>query len=114
MTRSACGVAFDVLQAPARENMTMSTRKADTILPSGLTDSRAWQAVEERDARFDGHLICAVITTGIYCRPSCHSRQPLRRNVRFFASAVQAQQAGFRACKRCHPDAVVSQQSQPW
>jgi len=62
------------------------------------------RAVQSRDARFDGWFFCAVVTTGIYCRPSCPAR-PLRKNLRFFPSAAAAQQAGFRACKRCRPDA---------
>jgi AraC family transcriptional regulator, regulatory protein of adaptative response / DNA-3-methyladenine glycosylase II len=62
------------------------------------------RAVQSRDARFDGWFFCAVVTTGIYCRPSCPAR-PLRKNVRFFPSAAAAQGAGFRACKRCRPDA---------
>lgn len=62
------------------------------------------RATQSRDARFDGWFICAVVTTGIYCRPSCPAR-PHRKNLRFYPSAAAAQQAGFRACKRCRPDA---------
>jgi len=62
------------------------------------------RAIRSRDARFDGWFFCAVVTTGIYCRPSCPAR-PHRKNVRFYPSAAAAQQAGFRACKRCRPDA---------
>ncbi len=58
------------------------------------------------DARFDGWFFCGVKTTGIYCRPSCPARTPKRENVRFFATAAAAQGAGFRACKRCRPDAT--------
>jgi AraC family transcriptional regulator, regulatory protein of adaptative response / DNA-3-methyladenine glycosylase II len=67
---------------------------------------RFWQAVEASDPRFDGWVFCGVRTTGIYCRPSCPARTPKRENVRFFASAAAAQGAGFRACKRCRPDAT--------
>ncbi len=67
---------------------------------------RFWQAVEAEDPRFDGWVFCAVKTTGIYCRPSCPARTPKRENVRFFATAAAAQGAGFRACKRCRPDAT--------
>lgn len=68
-------------------------------------DTEACQrAIESSDARFDGWFFCAVVTTGIYCRPSCPAR-PHRKNVRFYPSAAAAQQAGFRACKRCRPDA---------
>lgn len=58
-----------------------------------------------RDRRFDGRFITAVHTTGIYCRPSCPARTPARGNVSFYATAAAAQGAGFRACKRCLPDA---------
>ncbi|CAL9623587.1 putative bifunctional transcriptional activator_DNA repair enzyme AlkA [Streptomyces sp. enrichment culture] len=68
-------------------------------------DSR-YEAVRSRDARFDGAFFFAVRTTGIYCRPSCPAVTPNRRNVRFFATAAAAQGAGFRACRRCRPDAV--------
>jgi len=67
---------------------------------------RLWQAIEAADPRFDGWVFCGVQTTGIYCRPSCPARTPKRANVRFFASAAAAQAAGFRACKRCRPDAT--------
>src|SRR5450631_3256712 len=67
---------------------------------------RVWRAIEARDPRFDGWVFCGVETTGIYCRPSCPARTPKRENVRLFASAAAAQSAGFRACKRCRPDAT--------
>lgn len=67
---------------------------------------RFWHAIEAADPRFDGWVFCGVKTTGIYCRPSCPARTPKRENVRFFASAAAAQAAGFRACKRCRPDAT--------
>jgi AraC family transcriptional regulator, regulatory protein of adaptative response / DNA-3-methyladenine glycosylase II len=68
-------------------------------------DSEACErATRSRDVRFDGWFFCAVVTTGIYCRPSCPAR-PHRENLRFYPSAAAAQQAGFRACKRCRPDA---------
>ncbi len=63
------------------------------------------RAVDARDARFDGWFITAVLTTGIYCRPSCPVAPPKRSNIRFYPSAAAAQQDGFRACKRCRPDA---------
>ncbi|MCI4675055.1 DNA-3-methyladenine glycosylase 2 family protein [Candidatus Mycolicibacterium alkanivorans] len=66
---------------------------------------RCYRAVQSRDSRFDGWFVTAVLTTGIYCRPSCPVRLPLARNVRFYPSAAAAQRAGFRACKRCRPDA---------
>lgn len=70
------------------------------------TDAAKWRAVCARDAAHDGHFVFAVRTTGIYCRPSCGARRPNRENVRFFADAVAAQRGGFRACKRCRPEAL--------
>jgi AraC family transcriptional regulator of adaptative response / DNA-3-methyladenine glycosylase II len=71
-----------------------------------LDFERCYRAVESRDARFDGWFITAVTTTGIYCRPSCPTPvRPKRQNVRFYPTAAAAQLAGFRACKRCRPDA---------
>jgi AraC family transcriptional regulator of adaptative response / DNA-3-methyladenine glycosylase II len=69
-------------------------------------DDHRYRAVQSRDPRFDGWFFTAVTSTGIYCRPSCPARTPDRRNVRFFPSAAAAQRAGFRACKRCRPDAT--------
>lgn len=69
-------------------------------------DDVRYEAVRSRDARFDGAFFFAVETTGIYCRPSCPAVTPKRRNVRFFATAAAAQGSGFRACRRCRPDAV--------
>src|SRR5215203_4096900 len=65
-----------------------------------------YRAVRGRDVRFDGWFYVAVTSTGIFCRPSCPAVTPRRSNVRFFATAAAAQYAGFRACKRCRPDAV--------
>ena len=69
-------------------------------------DDTCYRAVQSRDARFDGWFYTAVRTTGIYCRPSCPAITPHRRNVTFHPSAAAAQRAGFRACKRCRPDAA--------
>ena len=66
---------------------------------------RCVRAVQSKDARFDGWFFTAVLTTGIYCRPSCPVVPPKPENMRFYPSAAAAQQAGFRACKRCRPDA---------
>jgi AraC family transcriptional regulator, regulatory protein of adaptative response / DNA-3-methyladenine glycosylase II len=65
-----------------------------------------YRAVRGRDVRFDGWFYVAVTSTGIYCRPSCPAATPKRSNVRFYPTAAAAQYAGFRACKRCRPDAV--------
>jgi AraC family transcriptional regulator, regulatory protein of adaptative response / DNA-3-methyladenine glycosylase II len=66
---------------------------------------RCYRAVQSKDARFDGWFVTAVLTTGIYCRPSCPVRPPFAKNVDFYPTAAAAQGAGFRACKRCRPDA---------
>jgi AraC family transcriptional regulator of adaptative response / DNA-3-methyladenine glycosylase II len=66
---------------------------------------RCVRAVQSKDARFDGWFFTAALTTGIYCRPSCPAMPPRPENMRFYPSAAAAQQAGFRACKRCRPDA---------
>jgi AraC family transcriptional regulator of adaptative response/methylated-DNA-[protein]-cysteine methyltransferase len=68
-----------------------------------LTDDERWQAVVERDRARDGAFLYGVVTTGVFCRPSCPSRRPNRGNVRFFTSAAEAEAAGLRACKRCDP-----------
>lgn len=71
-----------------------------------MTEDSRYEAVRSRDARFDGVFFLGVTTTGIYCRPSCPAVTPKRENVRFYPSAAGAQGAGFRACRRCRPDAV--------
>lgn len=72
----------------------------------GADDDVRYRAVQARDARFDGWFFVAVTSTGIYCRPSCPSVMPGRPRVRFYPTAAAAQRAGFRACKRCRPDAA--------
>ncbi|ABL82803.1 MULTISPECIES: AlkA N-terminal domain-containing protein [unclassified Nocardioides] len=71
-----------------------------------LDRESCYRAVKSRDRRFDGVFYTAVRTTGIYCRPSCPARTPAYQNVTFHPSAASAQAAGFRACKRCLPDAT--------
>ena len=73
-----------------------------------MTDQSRWQAVQGRDGAADGSFVYAVTSTGIYCRPTCASRRPLRRNVRFFDLPEAAEQEGFRACKRCRPTDGIS------
>ncbi len=72
----------------------------------GMDAEACYRAVSSRDRRFDGVFYTAVRTTGIYCRPSCPARTPAMKNVSFHPSAASAQLAGFRACKRCLPDAT--------
>lgn len=69
-----------------------------------LDDNACYRAIATRDRRFDGRLFIAVKTTGVYCRPVCPARTPKRENVRFFATAAAAQEAGFRPCLRCRPE----------
>lgn len=71
-----------------------------------ISDDRAWAAFEARDRTYDGRVIGAVTTTGIYCKPSCPARRPKRENVVFYADADTARAAGFRPCLRCKPDEV--------
>jgi AraC family transcriptional regulator, regulatory protein of adaptative response / DNA-3-methyladenine glycosylase II len=66
---------------------------------------RCYRALQSKDSRFDGWFVTAVTSTGIYCRPSCPAMLPKPENVRFLPTAAAAQEAGFRACKRCRPDA---------
>ena len=70
-----------------------------------IDDDTCYVAVQSKDTRFDGWFFTAVTTTGIYCRPSCPATTPKRTNVAFYPSAAAAQASGFRACKRCRPDA---------
>lgn len=81
-------------------------RAGGRVLVVLIDQERCYRAVASRDARFDGHFITAVRTTGIYCRPSCPATTPKRANVEFLATAGAAQQRGYRACRRCLPDAV--------
>ncbi len=71
-----------------------------------IADDDCWTAVQQRDRAFDGRFVTGVLTTGIYCRPSCAARHPARANVRFFADGAAARAAGLRPCKRCLPDDV--------
>lgn len=84
-------------------------RRARTEAAAAVaSDAVRWRAVVARDGAADGTFVFAVRTTGVYCRPACPARRPLRANVAFFADGVAARAAGFRACKRCAPDAARS------
>ena len=75
-----------------------------TLPSSGPSSEDArWRAVTQRERASDGRFVYAVVTTGVFCRPSCGSRLPLRANVQFFGSPAAAAAAGYRACKRCRP-----------
>jgi AraC family transcriptional regulator of adaptative response / DNA-3-methyladenine glycosylase II len=69
-----------------------------------INPTLCYQAMRTRDRRFDGRFFVAVTTTGIYCRPVCPARTPKRTNVRFYACAAAAEEAGFRPCRRCRPE----------
>ncbi|MHA6723349.1 bifunctional DNA-binding transcriptional regulator/O6-methylguanine-DNA methyltransferase Ada [Sphingomonas sp. RS2018] len=72
-----------------------------------IDDTTAWAAFDARDRRYDGRVIVAVTTTGIYCKPSCPARRPKPEHVEFYPHADAARAAGFRACLRCKPDDVA-------
>src|SRR2546423_9818580 len=74
-----------------------------TAMPNIMDNPEMWNAVLARDASRDGSFVFAVRSTGIYCRPSCPARRPRREQVSFFEIPEAAEQAGFRACRRCHP-----------
>jgi AraC family transcriptional regulator of adaptative response/methylated-DNA-[protein]-cysteine methyltransferase len=81
--------------------------RSDTVTNVARLDAdTAWAAFMRRDRAWDGRVIGAVKTTGIYCKPSCPAKRPKRENVDFFATADEARAAGFRPCLRCKPDEV--------
>ncbi len=73
-----------------------------------MTDQQKWQAVLERDARFQNDFVYAVPSTRVFCRSTCPSKRPKPEGVAFFGSAIEAKEAGFRACKRCEPEQPVA------
>jgi AraC family transcriptional regulator, regulatory protein of adaptative response / DNA-3-methyladenine glycosylase II len=75
---------------------------------------RCYRLSDSRDPRYDGIFFIAATSTRLYCRPSCPARQPKRANVRFYPTAAAAQSAGFRACKRCRPDAAPGSPEWNW
>ena len=84
----------------------MNTEIVNPIPPQAA--ARYWRAALARDPRADGAFVIAVRSTRVYCRPSCPARRPLRRNVIFFRTREEAEQQGFRACRRCRPNEVAS------
>ena len=91
--------------------MHMSTANPQSA-PPGLTDEQRWEAVQRRDPSADNKFFYSVQTTGVYCRPSCAARLPLRKNVCFYASCEEAERAGFRPCKRCKPNQASIREQQ--
>ena len=75
------------------------------------TDDQRWEAVLRRDRAADGAFVTGVLSTGIYCRPSCAARHPSRANVRFFANGNEARDFGLRPCLRCRPDEVAADEA---
>jgi AraC family transcriptional regulator, regulatory protein of adaptative response / methylated-DNA-[protein]-cysteine methyltransferase len=108
----------------SRHNRRMNTMIVAEGSPKGLryetdpkgprcdADEARWDAVLTHDRSADGRFVYAVATTGVYCRPSCASRRPRRENVAFFDTTDEARRAGYRACRRCHPDALAA--ADPW
>ena len=77
-----------------------------------MNETQYWQAVLSRDRQSDGSFVYAVLSTGIYCRPSCPSRRPRREQVVFFSQPEAAEQAGFRQCRRCRPRGIDTAEEQ--
>lgn len=74
-----------------------------------ISEQQMWEAVRTRDAAADGRFLYGVMTTGVYCRPACASRLPLRKNVRFYHDAEAAERDGLRPCKRCKPKPALAE-----
>jgi AraC family transcriptional regulator of adaptative response/methylated-DNA-[protein]-cysteine methyltransferase len=87
-------------------NKNRKNQQIKTNVPPRAAE-RYWRATMSRDARADGTFVLAVRSTHIYCRPSCPARRPLRRNVIFFRTGMEAEEQGFRACRRCRPNEVA-------
>lgn len=87
-------------------NSNGKNQQVKTNIPPQAAE-RYWRATLSRDARADGTFVLAVRSTHIYCRPSCPARRPLRRNVVFFRTGVEAEKQGFRPCRRCRPNEVA-------
>src|SRR6185369_13729169 len=86
--------------------------QVSTNMPNVLDNPELWNAVVSRDTSRDGSFVFAVRSTGIYCRPSCPARRPRREQVSFFQVPEAAEQAGFRACRRCHPRRIQADDPQ--
>jgi len=104
-----------ILQEEAAMKRPSQSRSQTTTVPTPVDaavrtgeqiSERRWQAVVDRDRSLDGTFVFAVSSTGVFCRPSCPAKRARRGNVSFFDDALQAEQAGYRACLRCRPKAV--------
>ena len=74
-----------------------------------LPEATYWDALQNRDQRYDGIFFYGVVTTGVFCRPSCKTRLALKKNILFFNKVAEAEAAGFRACKKCNPKGAKNQ-----
>ena len=90
------------------ESIALMTPRNANATPEIADDETLWRAVLKRDGRFDGRIFFAVLSTGIYCRPSCPARRPRREQVIFFRVPEAAEHAGFRSCRRCRPRNAVT------
>jgi AraC family transcriptional regulator, regulatory protein of adaptative response / methylated-DNA-[protein]-cysteine methyltransferase len=88
------------------------SKTVEELKQEHLDEEQCWQAVLARNASADGTFVVAVQTTGIYCRPSCPARHPYREHVTFFKLPEEASSAGYRPCRRCHPDRADQPDSQ--
>jgi AraC family transcriptional regulator, regulatory protein of adaptative response / methylated-DNA-[protein]-cysteine methyltransferase len=102
--------SITMTNTPHPQNTVSKPKPSEPKLKSSTVPSlfpgKAWQQVLERDTRADGQFFYAVKSTKVYCKPSCPSRRPTRKNVTFFPTAAAAEEAGYRACMRCEPDRV--------
>jgi AraC family transcriptional regulator of adaptative response/methylated-DNA-[protein]-cysteine methyltransferase len=96
---------YSIIYSKCKETITMIMEPIQSIAMSSFVsdEEQMWGAVLSRDPRADGSFVYAVRSTGIYCRPTCASKRPRREHVSFFTELDQAERAGFRPCKRCHP-----------
>ena len=97
-------IRLDFTKSSSSEIGKRRARVVPKLRPMDELDEVRWRAVESRDPHQDGIFFYAVRSTGVYCRPGCGSRRPLRRNVEYFTTSVSAESEGYRACRRCRPD----------
>jgi AraC family transcriptional regulator, regulatory protein of adaptative response / methylated-DNA-[protein]-cysteine methyltransferase len=88
-------------------SLQMDTARTSQQMSEFVSDDARWNAVCRRDRSADGAFVIAVLTTGVFCLPSCAARRPLRENVRFYAGSAEAERAGFRPCKSYRPNEVA-------
>jgi AraC family transcriptional regulator of adaptative response/methylated-DNA-[protein]-cysteine methyltransferase len=102
----------DCFESKQRDATDVARRHIGVMMESmTIDDDTAWRSVLARDRQADGRFVTGVLTTGIYCRPSCAARHPKRENVRFFADGGAARATGLRACLRCRPDEIANDEA---